>query len=298
MLRLLALALIALATPIAATAAEPNASTAAEPNASLESLLAADRDFSAEASKATDPVAALSAMFDDEIVIPFPGKGLLIGRSDATAVFRESPSYKDGKVRWTPIRGGVSADGTHGFTFGFLSLTGGDPARRERKYLSYWIKRPSGWRVAAYRQTVREPGAVSKDLLPPSLPKSAASAASAPPVPGLAASLAAAEKAFSDRAQIVGLKKAFHEYGRDDAMNMYTGSGFSLGLDAVVANFKEEGPAKIHWGTERSFVAPSGDLGVSIGTIKLNDPKETDTIPFFTIWRRDDPSKPWRYIAE
>ena len=49
-------------------------------------------------------------------------------------------------------------------------LTGGDPARRERKYLAYWVKRPEGWRVVAYRQQVREAGEVSKEMMPPSLP--------------------------------------------------------------------------------------------------------------------------------
>ena len=84
-------------------------------------------------------------------------------------------------------------------------------------------------------------------------------------------------------------------------MNMYSGACFSYGLDAVVANFKDEGPAKIHWSTERSFVASSGDLGVSIGVIRPNTPPkagEPEGFPFFTIWKRDTPASPWRYIAE
>ena len=139
-------------------------------------------------------------------------------------------------------------------------------------------------------------------MLPPALPGFTAEAKTdAALIAKNTASLAAAEKAFSDRAQIVGLKKAFGEYGRPDAMNMYAGAGFSVGLDAVVANFKEEGPATIHWGTERSFVASSGDLGVSIGTIRHNVPPkagEPDGFAFFTVWRRDRPGAPWRYIAE
>ena len=51
------------------------------------------------------------------------------------------------------------------------------------------------------------------------------------------------------------------------------------------------------WLVER-FAASSGDLGVSIGIIRPNDPKETQSFPFFTVWRRDGPDKPWRYIAE
>ena len=60
-------------------------------------------------------------------------------------------------------------------------------------------------------------------------------------------------------------------------------------------------PSPVRWATERSFVASSGDLGVSIGTIRTNRPGadgRPDDFPFFTVWRRDRPDAPWRYIAE
>jgi hypothetical protein len=139
-------------------------------------------------------------------------------------------------------------------------------------------------------------------MIPPSLPAFVAEPKNDPElIASHNRSVAAAEKAFSDRAQVVGLRKAFGEFGRPDAMNMYAGAGFAYGLDAVVANFKEEGPASIHWGTERSFVASSGDLGVSIGMIRPNAPPkagEPDGFPFFTVWKRDKPGAPWKYIAE
>jgi hypothetical protein len=238
-------------------------------------------------------------MFDAEVVMPVPGTGHAAGRDAVVAAFRDSPAFKEGRASWTPVRGGISADGTQGFTYGFLSLTGGDPAKRERKYLAYWIRRPEGWRVVTYRQVVRAAGNVSRQMMSPSLPGFAAeSPTDATAIAAHRASIAAAEKSFSDRAQVVGLRAAFREYGREDAMNMYSGAGFSVGLDAITANFKEGEPAKIHWSTERSLVAPSGDLGVSIGTIRSNDPKDNDSFPFFTVWRRDGPDKPWRYIAE
>ena len=287
MFRAALIALILIATPAAAKPVDPKAA--------VNELLASDLTFSVEASKSTDPVVGIAAMFDEEVVMPSP-QGNAVGRDAVVALFRENPSYKEGKVSWSPIRGGISADGTQGFTYGFLTLSAGDPARRDRKYLSYWIKRPEGWRVVAYRQQVRQPGDVSKEMLPPSLPEFAAE--SAANSSASVQSVASAEKAFSDRAQIVGLKRAFGEFGRQDAMNMYGGAGFAYGLDAVVAGFQEEGPAKIHWSTERSFAAPSGDLAVSIGTIRSNDPAKAEAIPFFTIWRRDGPDRPWRYIAE
>jgi ketosteroid isomerase-like protein len=289
MIRALFLALFLLSAPAAAQV---------DPKAAVEGLLAADRAFSTVASNAGDPAIALAAMFDKEVIVPSP-KGHVRGRDAAVALFRDNPSYKEGKVSWAPIRGGISADGTQGFTYGFLSLTGGDPARRERKYLSYWARQPEGWRVVVYRQQVREPGAVSTDMIAPSLPTFTAEPKDDPElIARHNRSVAAAEKAFSDRAQIVGLKAAFREYGREDAMNMYGGAGFAIGLDAVTAGFKEGDPTTIHWGTEHSFAASSGDLAVSIGTIRPHDPGKGAGFPFFTIWRRDGPDKPWRYIAE
>lgn len=81
-------------------------------------------------------------------------------------------------------------------------------------------------------------------------------------------------------------------------MNMYVGAGFAVGLDAVTSGFKEGDPTTIHWSTERSFAASSGDLAVSIGTIRPHNPKDGAGFPFFTVWRRDGPDKPWRYVAE
>ena len=289
MFRTILLAVVLTAAPAAARV---------DPKAAVEELIAADRAFSDRAATAADPVAGISPMLDAEVVMPSP-KGHAVGRDAVITLFRENPSYKDGKVSWTPIRGGISADGTQGFTYGFLTLTGGDPARRERKYLAYWVKRPEGWRTVAYRQQVREAGEVSKKMIPPSLPPFSAEPVTDPEAMKiLHLSVAAAEKSFSDRAQKVGLKTAFREYGREDAMNMYGGAGFAIGLDAVTAGFKEGDPTTIHWYTERSYVASSGDLGVSIGTIKPHDPKDGPGFPFFTIWRRDGPNEPWRYVAE
>jgi hypothetical protein len=289
MFRTILLALLFIAAP---------ATAKVDPKAAVEELIAADRAFSDQAGMSADPVAGISAMFDADVVMPSP-KGHAVGRDAVIALFRENPSYTEGKVSWAPVRGGISADGTQGFTYGFLSLTGGDPARRDRKYLAYWIKQPAGWRVVAYRQQVRQPGEVSRRMLPPSLPPFAAEPVTDPAAMTiLHLSVAAAEKSFSDHAQKVGLKRAFRDYGREDAMNMYGGAGFAVGLDAVTAGFKEGDPTTIHWFTERSYVSSSGDLGVSIGTIAPNDPKGGPSFPFFTVWRRDGPDQPWRYVAE
>ena len=272
----------------------------ATPQTVVDDLLDADRSFSSAAA-ATDPASGLAAMLDAEAVMPVPGKGIVEGREAVTAVLRASLLAKGDKIAWTPVRGGVSADGTHGFTFGYLTLEGGDPRAAAQKYLSYWIKRPAGWRVAVFKQVPRPAGEVAYDLLPPSLPASlTASVADPTVIAAHAHSLAETEQAFSDEAQTIGLKAAFRKYGRPDAMNMYEGAAFAVGLDAITASFPAETTSPLYWSAEKTLVASSGDLGVNIGTIQQKEPEagKPSSFPFFTIWRRESPSDPWRYIAE
>jgi hypothetical protein len=294
MIRFLAALILLLAAPAArAQSAQANA----------ESLLAADRAFAAAAAQAATPADALAAMFDADIVTP-GGPNLTIGRDAVLAAFRAAPAWQSGNVSWRPVRGGVSADGSQGFTYGYLTVTAGDPARRERKYLAYWVRRPEGWRVAAYRQIPLQPGGAQTAAQAPLLPAFAAAPAADPAVAERhRTSLAAAEQAFSDRAQAIGLAAAFREYGRPDAVNLGAGTAaFVTGAEAISANVDNgEATSPVRWSTTRALAASSGDLGVSMGLIRRNTPGtdgRPDTISFFTVWYRERPDGPWRYIAE
>ena len=119
------------------------------------------------------------------------------------------------------------------------------------------------------------------------------------------ASLAAAEKAFSDEAQKIGLGAAFAKHGREDAVNMGGPKtvGFVRGAAAIGREVGEGSPtdrSEVEWSADRVLVASSGDLGITFGMIRFHKPPEGQptAVPFFTIWRRDDSSRSWRYIAE
>src|SRR5262245_47180844 len=116
MLRALFLALLVIAAPAGAKSSK----------ASLDELIAADRAFAA-ASVNAEPVAGVTAMLDDDVTVPIPGKGLISGKPAVTEAFRACPCFKEGHVTWAPVRGGISADGTQGFTYGFMTTTAGDP---------------------------------------------------------------------------------------------------------------------------------------------------------------------------
>src|SRR3546814_6685318 len=94
----------------------------------------------------------------------------------------------------------------------------------------------------------RPAGEVAYDLLPPSLPASLTAPVADPTVIAAhARSLAETEQAFSDEAQTIGLKAAFRKYGRSDAMNIYEGAAFAVGLDAITASFPAQKNHPHYW---------------------------------------------------
>jgi ketosteroid isomerase-like protein len=283
---------------------QPASATPATPQSVLDELLAADRAFSADSAR-TDVISGLSAMFADDIKMPVPGNRFAVGKAAAIEALRANAENSRSRIEWTAVRAGVSADGQHGFTFGYMTLHKPENTSVPLKYLAYWIKTPAGWRVAALKRRPRPAGAVSLEMMTPALPSriipptTAATALAAAKT-----SLEQAERDFSDEAQTIGLGPAFAKYGRSDAVNMGGPEdvGFVVGATAIgrsVSGGEPPSPSPLSWGAESSLVASSGDLGITFGTIRQNKPQPGQSgVPFFTIWWREGPSKPWRYIAE
>jgi ketosteroid isomerase-like protein len=274
------------------------------PASAAEQLLAADLGFSAAAGD-RPAVDALAAMFAEDVTVPAPGNVFVQGKAKAVEALKANPDNLSARVRWTPIRAGISADGQHGFTFGYMTATHADGRAVELKYLAYWVKGAEGWRVAAYRRRPRPAGDVSMRMMPPSLPR-----AMVPPTTDAAVlrqhagSLRAAEQAFSDEAQTIGIGPAFAKHGRADAVNMGgpTSPRFVVGSEAIGRDVAGDGPpdtSPVEWNADRVLVASSGDLGITFGMIRFKDPQpgQPAAVPFYTIWRRE-PGQPWRYIAE
>lgn len=287
-------------------AAAPQLSRASNPQAAVDELLAADRAFAS--AQSGDPVGKIAAMLADDVMMPTPRGSFAQSRTEASDALRGAFGSGRTGVRWAPIRGGISADGQQGFTFGYMTLTGPDTSSIPLKYLSYWVKGPAGWRVVAYRVARRAAGPVSTSIMPPSLPERWVSPSNdSEQTASHRASLIAAERAFSDRAQVIGLGPAFVENGRADAVNMggRNAAAFVVGAEAIGQSVGAGAPqpaSPVSWNAERAIVASSGDLGVTFGIIRPNAPTENATgptgFPFFTVWRRAGPGDIWRYIAE
>lgn len=273
------------------------------PQDAVAALLGADRAFAA-ASARTTVIPALTAMFADDVIMQAPG-GMRRGKAAATEALRANAANATARLDWAPLRGGISADGQHGFTFGYMTMTpiAGSPV--PLKYLAYWVKRDGTWRVAAYKRRPRPAGDVSTAMIAPAVPAQLVPASSDQAVvTGHRLGLVAAEQAFSDEAQRIGLGAAFTKFGWPDAMNMGgpNDAAFVLGNDAIGRSIGAGAPppgSPVFWSADDAIVASSGDLGVTFGLIKSHT-KEGATppppAPFFTIWRRIDGV--WRYIAE
>ena len=276
------------------------------PQAVVDELLAADRAFASAAAR-TDVAGALEPMFADGVLMPTPDRSFAEGRAAAVQSLRANPDNAGARLEWAPLRGGISADGRHGFTFGYMTLHRAAGDSLPLKYMAYWVHTSEGWRVAAYKRGRRAPGAVSGEMMPPALPPAmVAPSTDATSIERHRESLAAAERGFSSVAQNVGLGVAFQMHGSADAVNMGGPSdpGFVVGAEAIGRAIGANAPAgssPVSWAPDvRVIVASSGDLGVTLGYIRSNDPNAPagSASPFFTVWRRLTPQHSWKYIAE
>lgn len=277
------------------------------PKSVADELLAADRAFSAASAK-TDLIAGISAMFAADIAMPAPG-GIAYGSAKAIDALKSNPANAGAKAEWTPVRVAVSGDGRHGFTAGLMTITRADGTINAAKYLTYWEKQANGWRALTYKRVpspLKTPSLTVNYLLPAQIGPSKSDAAA---IERDRESLAEAERTFSRDAQTMGIGPAFTKYGHAEAINVFGGTDaepFTLGNVAigqqVASPAQGASDGGVNWGPEKTFIAPSGDFGVTVGYIMRNKPpadgKTPPLQPFFTIWKRDSPSAPWRYIAE
>jgi ketosteroid isomerase-like protein len=281
--------------------------TQQQPRTVADELLAADVAASAASAKTT-VIPGLTAMFAADVIMQSAKVGFARGVAAAADALKDNPDNLTGKVDWTPVRAGVSGDGLHGFTFGYMTLRRPDGTTAPIKYLAYWVKRDGRWQVAAYKRRLRSAGEVSLAVMAPSMPEKIVPSSADPAMrAGFVQSLTAVEKAFSDEAQQIGLGPAFAKYGAADAMNMGGPDepAFVIGSEAIgkaIGAGLPTNSSPVNWSAESAIVAASGDFGVTFGYIRQNAPASTSPasapVPFFTIWRRPSTTAPWRYIAE
>ena len=276
----------------------------AQTKSNRDELLAADRAM-AKAAEKMDLVSAITNMLADSATLIALGE-TFHGVPAARAALSRNPDNAISKFSWTPIYGEVAADGKTGFTLGFSTWKKPDNTEALGKYVAYWTKQSTGWRVLVYKRTGRAAGDVSMAEEPPT--KMVASASqkfkSADSI-RFAKQLDSTERAFSDEANVIGLGTAFTKYSSPDGHHTgaATDAGFRHGPADIGAGISSGGETPLGlltWKPDIVYVASTGDVGITFGFISIaaSNGNAARRTSYLTIWKRASVNDPWRLAVE
>ncbi|WP_375754245.1 YybH family protein [Corallococcus exercitus] len=266
-------------------------------------LRAADQSLSDAAEKSGSAQAFADFVADDAVLL-VDGAYAQKGREAIRAWLAAHPLEAEGKVRWTPVRWDVSADGTLGYSVGNTSVeSGGTSVRPSGRYITAWKRQPDGqWRVVAAVHNA------SKTAMTPPAGFTPSSTLPAPAPRAMAPEQVleeakAADRAFAAQSASEGMGKAFTAYAAEDAV-MPLGSAGLFGHDAVAKAYAPFTLDKIdlRWEPVLGDAAGSGDLAFTVGRAiatgrNEQGQPEVDHVKYLTIWRRQADGQ-WRYVTD
>lgn len=253
----------------------------ADRSSDREALLVADRALS-DKTDAVGVMQGLVPALTDDAAYLYPGAPLLRGIDRIRSYVASNDSIM--RLTWSPAFADVSADGRLGYSYGW---TRGGAARG--KYLACWKKVNDAWRLAAYAITRPVP-----DTTTPRTPRGESSAQ----VPGRAdpAEPLQADSAFAALSVRSGAKAAFLAYAAENAISFGGGAEFTEGRPAIGAAFDGfPGGAVLEWRPVAAQIAPSGDLGCTVGEARISSLKHYSK--YLTIWRRQADGA-WKFVAD
>jgi len=257
--------------------------TAGDRTSDRDALLAADRALS-DKTASLGMVRGFVPALDGGAAYLYPGAPLLRGSDHIRAFLASTDSIL--KQTWAPAFADVSADGRLGYSYGWTRSSGA-----RGKYLACWQKTHDGWRLAAYAST--RPVAVAD-----SAPAPAVRNALGAQVRGRADSheLILADSSFAALSAASGAKTAFLAYAAEDAISFGGGAQLTEGRAAIGASFDGfPAGAVLEWWPVAAQIAPSGDLGCTVGEARISSLKHYSK--YLTIWRRQQEGA-WKFVAD
>ena len=243
-----------------------------------------------------------ASAFADDAVYLRGGLPILRGNRVIRAVVGADSEGEHVAVRWQPVRAEVSRDRASGYTYGYTVVGGGgtEPAVRVDRYIAFWRKSATGWRIAGYAETNGAPAApvtmpAAMDGMVADVPMSATRAPVDP--------LRAADVAFSRDAERLGAGEAFGRYAAPDAQIFSSAGELITGPQAITASF---GPAVANssftWQPVYGEVSTGGDLGFTVGNAVVTLERQDGAAvvrysKYLTVWKRQKDGA-WKYVLD
>lgn len=246
----------------------------------------------------------LTRHFTSDVLYLRGGLPILRGRLASRLVIAAESLGTSASVRWQPVRAEASKDGESGYTYGYTIYgvaQGGAPTLRVDRYIAYWRKESTGWRIAAYAETY---GAPPVALV---LPQAAAASVVADILMPLRTStldaLRSADMDFSRDASRLGTGEAFGRYAADGAQIFSAPGEFITGPEAITESFGPPGrKSSLVWHPVEGEISKSRDLGFTVGNAVFRGERE-DGAPvvryskYLTIWKLQKDGS-WRYVVD
>jgi ketosteroid isomerase-like protein len=245
-----------------------------------------------------------AAAFADDAVYLRGGLPILRGNGAVRSVVAADSAGTGAAVRWQPVRAEVSRDRASGYTYGYTIVgraAQGEPSLRVDRYIAFWRKGASGWRIAGYAETYGAPPA------PFALPSPAAEGVLADvamsPTRAPVDVIRAADVAFSRDAGRLGAGEAFGRFASPDAQIFSAAGEFITGPDAITASFgPSAGNSSFTWQPVYAEMSAAGDLGFTVGNATVTAERDDgNTVvrysKYLTVWKRQRDGG-WKYVVD
>jgi ketosteroid isomerase-like protein len=248
---------------------------------------------------------AASSWLDSGVVFLRAGAPIVYGRSEALVLLGDGVQERT-TFQWRPLGGGVSRDGSGGYTYGIATVATpngeGPPTIRSDRYIAFWRRGgDGGWRVIAYADvggpSLSASTSVPSAELPPTIAPPRGRRADA------VRQVRQADSAFALAADLQGTGFAFGQFVAPQGV-VFSGSEIVIGTDAVRALFDEQQRAggTLNWRPVYADAAESGDLGFTVGEYVFTGRGATGTVvqrfgKYLTIWKKQ-PDGEWRFVVD
>jgi hypothetical protein len=249
--------------------------------------------------------AALPALFAREGFLLAPGPITARGPASVARILERDSLNATSRLRAQTVGGGVSMDGSDGFTYGYFDTFRANGDSVLGWYHAYW-RREGGddWKILALTRRRRPSGETTpaRSLLALRDTRCVEPSARTDTI-SLLKEIMTTDLAFSDSAA-TNVGAAFGTFAADDAAKSGKESAYVYGKAAIAHLFDPPPPTGLKWEPEIGTAARSGDFGFTVGSAgpRVVDPNAPRRDPataghYFTIWRRDASGR-WRYIID